>query len=65
MLYFFTRYSYIVQMFLKYFNIDITTFSDYERTIVILLANILGFIIFAVFLSILYKFMCRFVGGYK
>lgn len=65
MLYFFTRYQLIVESFLKYFNIDITLFSEYERSIVILLSNILGIIIISIGLAIFYKMVCRIVGAFR
>lgn len=60
MLYYFIKYQTIVQSFFKYFGIDITQFTDFERSVIILLANILGMLIIILFLSIVYKFLCRF-----
>ena len=60
MMYYFVRYQSIVQSFLKYFNIDITLMSDFERSVIILLANILGVLIIILFMNVLYKALCRF-----
>lgn len=65
MLYFFLKYELIVSSFLKYFNIDISTFTDFERSIIILLSNILSLIIFILILSIFYKLFCRFLNIFK
>ena len=63
MIYYFLKYQTIVASFLKYFNIDITIMSDFERLVIILLANILSILIIILLFSIFYKFICRVLRG--